>query len=72
MILELLLTISLDNKVRPPLFEDFRDPSDQGTTTMIPTEQNNSSPTLSIIATFSFKFMYLLYADPVVEPTNEL
>ena len=37
-ILELLLTISLDNSVLPPLLEDFRDPSDQGTTTLIPNE----------------------------------
>ena len=39
MILELLLTISLDNSVLPPLLEDFRDPSHQGTTTLIPTNE---------------------------------
>ena len=33
---------------------------------MIPTEQNNSPPTLSIVATFADKFLYLLYADPVI------
>ena len=65
-ILELLLTISLDNSVLPPLLEDFRDPSHQGTTTLIPTERNNSPSTISVVATIEDTFMYFLYADPVL------
>ena len=58
-ILELLLTIFRDNSV----LEDFRDPSDQGTTNLIPTERNNSPSTLSAFATIEDTFIYL-YADP--------
>lgn len=68
MILEVLLTISPDNPVRSC---DFRDPSDEGTKTLIPTEQNNFPSTLSIVATIEDTFIYLFSADPVVEPTNE-
>ena len=63
-ILELLLTISRDNSVLPPLLEDFRDSSDQGTTNLIPTERNNSPSTLSVFATIEDTFIYLSYADP--------
>ena len=38
---------------------------------MIPTEHNNALLTLSSVATTEDSFMYLLYADPAVEPTNE-
>ena len=62
----LQLPISHDNPVRPPLLEDFRDPSDQETTTMIPTELNNSLSTISVVASFEDTFMYLVYADPVM------
>ena len=65
-ILELLLTISRDNSVLPPLLEDFRDPADQGTTNLIPTERNNSPSTLSVFATIEDTFIYLFYADPFV------
>ena len=63
MILELLLTISRDNSVLPPLLEDFRDPSYQGTTNLIPTERNNSPSTLSVFATIEDTFIYLFYTD---------
>ena len=62
-ILELLLTISRDNSVLPPLLEDFRDPSYQGTTNLIPTERNNSPSTLSVFATIEDTFIYLFYTD---------
>ena len=52
--------------MRPPLLEDFRDPSDQETTTMIPTELNNSLSTISVVASFEDTFMFLLHADPVM------
>ena len=61
-ILELLLTISRDNSVLPPLLEDFRDPADQGTTNLIPTERNNSPSTLLVFATIEDTFIYLFYA----------